>query len=53
MSLITENKIYHIRSKVKEFYDVLGAGDIVIVILLTAVSTGINVPDVNATAGMV
>jgi len=57
MSLIAENKVYHIRSKAKEVYDVSGAGDTVVATLATAISARINILDAikiaNTAAGIV
>ena len=38
MTLITENKFYHIRATVKEVYDVSGAGDTVVATLATFIN---------------
>ena len=43
MSLIAENKVYHIRSEAKEVYDVSGAGDTVVATLAVAISAGIDI----------
>ncbi len=57
MSLMTENKVYHIRSEAKEVYDVSGAGDTVVATLATAISARINILDAvkiaNTAAGIV
>ena len=57
MSLITEEKVYHIRSEAKEVYDVSGAGDTVVATLATAMGAGFDILEAvklaNTAAGIV
>ncbi|WP_022854408.1 bifunctional D-glycero-beta-D-manno-heptose-7-phosphate kinase/D-glycero-beta-D-manno-heptose 1-phosphate adenylyltransferase HldE [Thermodesulfatator atlanticus] len=57
MSLIAEDKVYHISSEAKEVYDVSGAGDTVVATLATAMSAGFSILNAvklaNTAAGIV
>ncbi len=57
MSLITEDKAYHIKSEAREVYDVSGAGDTVVAALAAAISVGVEISDAikiaNVAAGVV
>ena len=57
MTLISKNEIFHIKSRAKEVYDVSGAGDTVVAVLSSAISSGFDILDAvhiaNVAAGIV